>query len=194
MSGWHLTAGMKAALPGDGRRIYRIGPRMRDVLAVLAYRPWQGSLRALCRMIAEERRVTWRSVAFAVSSLREMGLIEPHPYRLTSAGERYAVRRLGSQAHPARSTGEGVMARPRLPVRVTTRAAPSPPRSHPPLMPRPVSSGPAPPRPQRTTGAPVPLSDWERRCGSCGYDTMALLPGRSRRARCQRCGAERLLE
>ncbi len=94
-----LTAGMKQALP-QTRGTYRIGPRMRDVLLILSRGPWQGSLRALCRVIAEERRMTWRSVAFSVKALMEMGLIEGPPYRLTQVGERYAARRFGTPARP----------------------------------------------------------------------------------------------
>lgn len=94
-----LTAGMKLALP-QTRGTYRIGPRMRNVLLILSRGPWQGSLRALCRIIAKEREVTWRSVAFSVKILVEMGLVEGPPYRLTPVGARYAARRFGTPGLP----------------------------------------------------------------------------------------------
>jgi len=174
-----LTAGMKQALP-QTRGTYRIGPRMRDVLLILSRtgRPWPGSLRALCRVIAEERGVTWRSVAFSVKILAEMGLIEGPPYRLTQVGERYAARRFGMPA-PTRTLGE---------MPTASRPAPAARQAIPPSVPQ--SAAPqriaAPPGGWPTTATSIgPV-----RCPRCGNVVrMAPIPG-TRLARCTVCGGE----
>ena len=169
-----LTAGMKQALP-QTRDTYRVGPRMRDVLLILSHGPWQGSLRALCRVIAKERGVTWRSVAFSVKILVEMGLVKGPPYRLSPTGERYAARRLGT---PVRTSVE---------VPATSRSVPPA---------RPATSPAAPP--QRIAAPPggwpaEATSIGPLRCPRCGNVVlMAPIPG-TRQARCMVCGAEAAL-
>jgi hypothetical protein len=136
-------------------------------------RPGTHRLRSMCRGIGEALGISWTTVWGAVVALREWGLVEGAPYRLTPAGERVAQRLFGPRPAPVATVAVAPPARPR-PALSGAHPAPSPPA-------------------RRDSAAPAALSDWERRCGACGYDTMGLLPGRPRRARCRQCGAERLL-
>jgi hypothetical protein len=168
-----ITPGLVRTLPEGRRETYRLGPRMRAVLRVLYFSPGPHRPRRMCRGIGEALGVSWLTIWKAVVALREWGLVEGAPYRLTPAGERVAQRLFGPRPDPVTTVAVAPPARPR-PALSGAHPAPSPPA-------------------RRDSAAPATLSDWERRCGACGYDTMGLLPGHPRRLRCRRCGAERLL-
>jgi hypothetical protein len=160
-----ITPGLVRTLPEGRRETYRLGPRMRAVLRVLYFSPGPHRPRRMCRGIGEALGVSWLTIWKSVVALREWGLVEGAPYRLTPAGERVALRLCGPRPGPA----------------LVSSAAPVPVPARAPAR--------APARP-RARGA---LDSFDVRCQSCGFDTMVLVPGRLRRIRCRRCGAERPL-
>ena len=158
-----LTARMKVGLP-PVRELYRVGDRELDVLVVLwTRRVWGGSQASLCRLIASERDVTTRTVAYAVRSLTEKGLIiGPRPLRLTIVGEQYARLRFRPRPNGATS-----------PQRSSAPAAPPPALA--PIV-RQAAFRPAPaPSPSSRFASPVFIPGPPRRCSRCGFDELVTL-------------------